>query len=139
AQPAPSGDEDPSEVAEETWAASRNLRVLGPGGAASRQRRIAEAPVLDGLLEGEGGRARFMVVNAPPLLGAPVDGSLREAMRDGAILVVDAVRTRADSAVSARDALLRAQGTIIGVVLVEPPPETGALTRAIRARTGRRS
>jgi capsular polysaccharide biosynthesis protein len=139
AQPAAQGDDDAEGAPPPPRWANRNLKILGPGGA-SRGRRIAEAPALEGLLEGEGGRARFMVVNAPPLLGAPVDGSLREAMRDGAILVVDAVRTRADAAVAARDALLRAQGTIIGVVLVEPSPEApGALAQAVRARLGRRS
>ena len=81
-----------------------------------------------------------MVVSAPPILGAPVDGSLKAAMRDGAILVVDAVHTKADSAVAARDALLRAQATIIGVVLVEPPIEwADSLAHPLRSRRGRRS
>ncbi len=129
----PEGDGTPS-------AATRNLRVLGSSVSASRRRRAPEASILEGLLEGEGGRARFMVVSAPPILGAPVDGSLKAAMRDGAILVVDAVHTKADSAVAARDALLRAQATIIGVVLVEPPIEwADSLAHPLRSRRGRRS
>jgi Mrp family chromosome partitioning ATPase len=73
-------------------------------------------------------------VSAPPLIGAPLDAELREVSRDGAVLVVDAVRTSADAARAARDTLQRSEATILGVVLVEPPIPASEAARALVTR-----
>jgi capsular polysaccharide biosynthesis protein len=112
----------------------RNLRVMSAAAPASSRRRAAQPAPLASLLEGGGGRARFLVVSAPPLIGAPLDAELREVSRDGAVLVVDAVRTSADAARAARDTLQRSEATILGVVLVEPPIPASEAARALVTR-----
>jgi Mrp family chromosome partitioning ATPase len=88
---------------------------------------------VDAILGSVGERPRFMVINAPPILRVPLDAGPDAARRDGAILVVDSVHTKAESAVTARDALQRSGATILGVVLVEPPSEgTDALRGVLR-------
>jgi polysaccharide biosynthesis transport protein len=112
----------------------RNLRVMSAAAPASSRRRTAQPAPLASLLEGGGGRARFLVVSAPPLIGAPLDAELREVSRDGAVLVVDAVHTSADAARAARDTLQRSEATILGVVLVEPPIPASEAARALVTR-----
>lgn len=114
-----------------------NLTVVAaPAGDAATLASAGNGLVSDAIVEGAGARMRFMVINAPPLLRAPLDAGVEAARRDGAILVVDAVRTRTDAAMAARDALRRAEATVLGVVLVEPPA-TGL--DAVRAVLPRRS
>jgi Mrp family chromosome partitioning ATPase len=117
--------------------APANLRVVGVMGAAGTRRQTSgEGLVVDAILGSGSERARFMVINAPPILRVPLDTGPDAARRDGVILVVDSVHTKAESAVTARDALQRSGATILGVVLVEPPSEGTDALRGVLRRSG---
>jgi len=58
-----------------------------------------------------------VLFNAPPL-GAHSEAAILASRVDGALLVVEAGKTRRDSAQKARDILTRARARILGVVML---------------------
>lgn len=64
-----------------------------------------------------GEMADLVLFNAPPL-GAHSEAAILASRVDGALLVVEAGKTRRDSAQKARDILTRARARILGVVML---------------------
>jgi Mrp family chromosome partitioning ATPase len=66
-----------------------------------------------------------VVIDTPPA-AACIDAAVLAGQTDGAILVVDASKSRAGHVLWTRDALTRARAHILGVVLVQAPRLWGA-------------
>lgn len=96
-------------------AASPNLLVLTAGTTPPNPSEVLGSARMHALLEDLSATA-LVVVDAPPLL--PVtDGAVLAHQADGALLVVRAGRTTYDIAEKAIDALAKAKGRALGVVL----------------------
>ena len=93
-----------------------NLRVLASGPLPPNPAELLNSPRMDSVIQTLRQRADILLFDSPPT-GAVADASILAAKVDGAILVVDAGRPRAEALRSACEALSRSKTKVLGAVL----------------------
>jgi succinoglycan biosynthesis transport protein ExoP len=93
-----------------------NLAILPSGPIPPNPSELLSSPRLEALIENLKRQADIVVFDSPPTL-AVTDASVLAAKVDGAILVVDAGKTRAGALQRAKDALARSKTNLLGAVL----------------------
>jgi len=93
-----------------------NLAILPSGPMPPNPSELLSSPRLQTLIENLKREADVILFDSPPTL-AVTDASVLAARLDGAILVVDAGKTRAAALERAKDALTRSKTNLLGAVL----------------------
>lgn len=95
---------------------SPNLRVLTSGPIPPNPAELLGSSRMDTLLAALKGAADYLVLDSPPVI-AVTDACVLARKADGVLLVLDADQVRPEMAQKAKELLVNAQGTIIGVIL----------------------
>lgn len=93
-----------------------NLWVLASGPLPPNPSELLNSARMDAVIQALRQGADMVLFDSPPI-GAVADASILAAKVDGAILVVDAGRTRAEALRSACEALSRSKTRVLGAVL----------------------
>ena len=93
-----------------------NLRVLTSGPIPPNPAELLGSSRMDTLLAALKGAADYLVLDSPPVI-AVTDACVLARKADGVLLVLDADQVRPEMAQKAKELLVNAQGTIIGVIL----------------------
>lgn len=95
---------------------TENLFVLTTGSIPPNPAELLDSPRMRKLVERFKDRFDMILFDMPPILPR-IDAAVMARHVDGILLVVDGGRTRRDSAIRAKEALLHAGGRILGVVI----------------------
>ena len=93
-----------------------NLSVLTSGPQPPNPSELLSSERMDAVIDALRNAADVVLFDSPPLL-AVADGSVLAAKVDGAVLVVDAGRTRAPALRQAAETLARAKAKMLGAIL----------------------
>lgn len=93
-----------------------NLRVLASGPIPPNPAELLGSSRMDAVLAALKGACDYILIDSPPVI-AVTDACVLARKADGVLLVLDADQVRPEMAQKAKELLINAQATIIGVIL----------------------
>ena len=98
------------------------LRVLTTGVQPPNPAELLGSQRMKRVLEKLAAAHELLIIDSPPLL-IVTDAAILSSVANGTVLVIDAKRTRRDSARNAREALTKSGATVLGALLNGLPPK----------------
>src|SRR6185312_3503796 len=98
------------------------LRVLTTGAQPPNPAELLGSQRMKRVLEKLTAAHELLIIDSPPLL-IVTDAAILSSVASGTVLVIDAKRTRRDSARQAREALTKAGAHVLGALLNGLPPK----------------